>query len=102
MSDAAFRNARRRCIVDRLHPANTGQFGQYCGYRKRGLPFSAALKIRGDAMKMHFTRCLGFGMLISLSAGSARETTVVSDVLGPEGPLYVDGTLYYVGWISNA
>ena len=31
----------------------------------------------------------------------AGEVTVVSDVLGPEGPLYVDGTLYYVGWISS-
>ena len=29
------------------------------------------------------------------------ETVVVEDVLGPEGPLYVDGNLYYVGWISN-
>ena len=25
----------------------------------------------------------------------------MKDVLGPEGPLYVDGNLYYVGWISN-
>ncbi len=31
----------------------------------------------------------------------AQETTIVSDILGPEGPLYVDGNLYYVGWISN-
>jgi len=31
----------------------------------------------------------------------ASEVTVVSNVLGPEGPLYVDGTLYYVGWISS-
>ena len=29
------------------------------------------------------------------------EVTVVSNVLGPEGPLYVDGNLYYVGWISS-
>ena len=26
---------------------------------------------------------------------------MVDNVLGPEGPLYVDGNLYYVGWISN-
>jgi gluconolactonase len=25
----------------------------------------------------------------------------VSNILGPEGPLYVDGNLYYVGWISS-
>jgi gluconolactonase len=31
----------------------------------------------------------------------AEETTIVSNVLGPEGPLYVDGNLYFVGWISN-
>src|SRR5450432_4343688 len=31
----------------------------------------------------------------------AEETTVVSNVLGPEGPLYVDGNLYYVCWVSN-
>ena len=31
----------------------------------------------------------------------ASEVTVVSNVLGPEGPLYVDGNLYYVGWISS-
>lgn len=31
----------------------------------------------------------------------AGEVTVVTDVLGPEGPLYVDGNLYFVGWVSN-
>jgi len=31
----------------------------------------------------------------------ADEITIVKDVLGPEGPLYVDGNLYYVGWVSN-
>ncbi len=35
-------------------------------------------------------------------AAFADETVVVTGVLGPEGPLYVDGNLYYVGWISNA
>ena len=32
---------------------------------------------------------------------AAGEVTVVADVLGPEGPLYINGNLYYVGWISN-
>jgi gluconolactonase len=32
---------------------------------------------------------------------TAAEVTLVTDVLGPEGPLYVDGNLYFVGWISN-
>ena len=31
----------------------------------------------------------------------AAEVTIVKDVLGPEGPLYLDGNLYYVGWTSN-
>lgn len=31
----------------------------------------------------------------------AGEATVVSGVLGPEGPLYVDGSLYYVAWTSS-
>jgi gluconolactonase len=35
------------------------------------------------------------------AAARADEVTVVSNVLGPEGPLYVDGNLYYVGWVSN-
>lgn len=39
-------------------------------------------------------------MLASAAAG-ADEVPIVSNVLGPEGPLFVDGNLYYVGWISN-
>ena len=37
------------------------------------------------------------------AAGLVRgeETVVVKDVLGPEGPLYFEGNLYYVGWVSN-
>jgi len=29
------------------------------------------------------------------------EKVVVPNVLGPEGPLYVDGNLYFVGWVSG-
>ena len=39
-------------------------------------------------------------MLAAIVAG-ADETLIVKDLLGPEGPLYVDGNLYYVGWVSN-
>jgi gluconolactonase len=44
-----------------------------------------------------------FASLLVFAGASARaaEVTIVSDVLGPEGPLYVDGSLYYVGWVSN-
>src|SRR5712691_10508827 len=31
----------------------------------------------------------------------AEETVIVKNVLGAEGPLYFDGNLYFVGWISN-
>lgn len=42
-------------------------------------------------------------MTVTFAAVVARaeEVTVVKNVLGPEGPLYVDGNLYYVGWVSN-
>ena len=35
------------------------------------------------------------------TAATAGEVTIVSGVFGPEGPLYIDGNLYFVGWISN-
>ena len=35
------------------------------------------------------------------TTATAGEVTLVTDVHGPEGPLYVDGNLYFVGWISN-
>ena len=44
--------------------------------------------------------CFVFGVMLVAPAW-AGETTIVSNVLGPEGPLYVDGNLYYVGWVSN-
>ncbi|WP_395000734.1 SMP-30/gluconolactonase/LRE family protein [Sphingomonas sp.] len=42
-----------------------------------------------------------FGVGLSLIAASpalSRETTIIANVLGPEGPLVVDGVLYYVAW----
>ena len=35
------------------------------------------------------------------TAAYAAEVSVVTNVGGPEGPLIVDGYLYYVGWTSN-
>ena len=35
------------------------------------------------------------------AVAQAEEVVVVKDVLGPEGPLYVEGKLYYVGWTSS-
>ena len=39
--------------------------------------------------------------LCAFGNARASELTVASNVLGPEGPLYVDGNLYYVGWVSS-
>src|ERR1700734_1387677 len=49
--------------------------------------------------------CAAAGVLFTAAAARAAthvdEVTIVSNVLGPEGPLYVDGNLYFVGWVSN-
>ena len=45
--------------------------------------------------------CFAVGAMLAATAAWADETLIVSDLLGPEGPLYVDGNLYYVGWVSN-
>jgi len=45
--------------------------------------------------------CLAASVLFAATTARADEITIVSNVLGPEGPLYVDGNLYYVGWVSN-
>jgi gluconolactonase len=45
--------------------------------------------------------CFAVGAMLAAVAADADETVIVRDVLGPEGPLYVDGNLYYVGWVSN-
>ena len=40
--------------------------------------------------------------LWAATAAAAGEVTVVPGVLGPEGPLYLGGNLYFVGWISQS
>ncbi len=45
--------------------------------------------------------CAAAWVICAGAAARADEITVVRNVLGPEGPLYVDGNLYYVGWVSN-
>jgi gluconolactonase len=52
-------------------------------------------------MKTTGLLCLAASVLFAAATAKADEITIVSDVLGPEGPLYVDGNLYYVGWVSN-
>jgi gluconolactonase len=42
------------------------------------------------------------GLSLAVTPARAQEVTVVSHVLGPEGPLYIDGNLYYVAWTTGA
>ncbi len=45
--------------------------------------------------------CFALGAILTAATTQADEIQIVRDVLGPEGPLYIDGNLYYVGWVSN-
>ena len=45
--------------------------------------------------------CFAVGAMLAATAACADEISIVNNILGPEGPLYVDGNLYYVGWVSN-
>lgn len=44
---------------------------------------------------------LAFVLASTAAAIRAQETTVVSGTLGAEGPLFLDGSLYYVSWVSD-
>jgi len=52
-------------------------------------------------MRARAISCFAVGAILAAAAAFADEVTIVSNVLGPEGPLYVDGNLYYVSWVSN-
>jgi gluconolactonase len=58
---------------------------------------------RVELIKMRVSKiiCCAVGAMLAATATWAGETLIVSDVLGPEGPLCLDGNLYYVGWVSN-
>jgi len=45
--------------------------------------------------------CFVVGATLVATAARAGEITIVDNILGPEGPLFVDGNLYYVGWVSH-
>src|SRR5947209_11422905 len=45
--------------------------------------------------------CFAVGVMLVATAACADEITIVNNLLGPEGPLYVGGNLYFVGWVSN-
>jgi gluconolactonase len=54
-------------------------------------------------MKMRVSKiiCIAVGATLAVTAARAGEISIVDNILGPEGPLYVDGNLYYVGWVSH-
>jgi gluconolactonase len=54
-------------------------------------------------MKMKASKFLGvaLGAMLAATAAGVGEVSVVDNILGPEGPLFVDGNLYYVGWVSH-
>src|ERR1043166_9968805 len=52
-------------------------------------------------MKTSKVICIAVGAMLVATAACAEEVTIVGNVLGPEGPLYIDGNLYYVGWVSH-
>src|ERR1700730_6501192 len=60
----------------------------------------AAFK-QGIKMRVSKIVCLSVGAMLAATAACADEISIVSNVLGAEGPLYVDGNLYYVGWVSD-
>ena len=59
------------------------------------------LPSRRNRMRASRIICFTVGAMLSLTATRGDEITIVRNVLGPEGPLYIDGNLYYVGWVSN-
>src|SRR5204863_9597572 len=52
-------------------------------------------------MKINKSIYFAVGAMLAATAARADEISIVNNLLGPEGPLYVDGNLYYVGWVSN-
>jgi gluconolactonase len=52
-------------------------------------------------MRRRHLVCIAAGLMLFTVSAHAQEATVVSNVLGPEGPLFVDGALYYVAWTSG-
>ena len=52
-------------------------------------------------MRIRGLICIAVGLMLTVAAACAEEVTVAANVLGPEGPLFVDGNLYYVAWTSG-
>jgi hypothetical protein len=61
----------------------------------------ASVAPKGLRMKLRGLVGIAACLMLTVSAARAEEVTVVRDILGPEGPLFVDGNLYYVAWVSG-
>ena len=57
-------------------------------------------KFQSKGIEMKIT-CFAVATMFVAAVACADEIIIARDVLGPEGPLYIDGNLYYVGWVSN-
>jgi hypothetical protein len=66
-----------------------------------GVSRRAGANWRGIKMKGRKFICFAVGAMLVATAACADEISIVDNILGPEGPLFVDGTLYYVGWVSH-
>jgi len=65
------------------------------------LKFSSLANRKGTKMRATKIICVAIAATLVATTVPAGETVIVSNLLGPEGPLYIDGNLYYVGWVSN-
>src|SRR5436190_24267770 len=45
--------------------------------------------------------CFTVGAMLAATATGAGEISMVNNILGPKGPLSIEGNLYYVGWVSH-
>src|SRR5216117_2295163 len=63
--------------------------------------FSSLANRKGIKMRANKIICFTVGGMLAATTACADETVIVSNLLGPEGPLFVEGNLYYVGWVSH-
>jgi gluconolactonase len=63
--------------------------------------FAFTANRKGIKMRISKIICFAVGAMLAATAACAEEISIVNNILGPEGPLYVDGNLYYVGWVSH-
>jgi len=66
-----------------------------------GMSRRADANRRGIKMRAGKILFFAVGAMLVATAARAGEISIVDNILGPEGPLFVDGDLYYVGWASH-